>query len=142
MYSQRLEARPLMCPPEPFDGVQAYARAKRAQVALAPIWAERLRGARVSVSTMHPGWVATPGVSRSLPRFDRALRHRLRSPEEGADTVLFLMIAERAHLGAGAPAGAFWFDREPAPPHLLPWTRGGDEPADLYAQLDRLVGMA
>jgi NAD(P)-dependent dehydrogenase (short-subunit alcohol dehydrogenase family)/peroxiredoxin len=104
---------------ERFDGVVAYAEAKRAQVVLAELWAEELRGRGVAVNAMHPGWADTPSVRSSLPRFWRVARHALRTPAEGADTVVWLAAAESAR----EHTGRFFFDRLPRRTHLLPWTR-------------------
>ena len=52
-----------------YEGARAYARAKRAQVALVREWARRLRGRGSSVNAMHPGWADTPGLEASLPGF-------------------------------------------------------------------------
>ena len=42
-----------------YDGVRAYARAKRAQVVLAHEWARRWSARGVASYAMHPGWVDT-----------------------------------------------------------------------------------
>jgi NAD(P)-dependent dehydrogenase (short-subunit alcohol dehydrogenase family) len=135
MYTERLDVAATVNPPEPYDGVKAYARCKRAQVVLAGLWAERLPG--VAVHAMHPGWAATPGVSRSLPGFDRWMRGRLRTPAEGADTVVWLTLGDPpTHV-----SGRFWFDRREVSPWLLPGTR--ETPAErqaLWDTLERLTG--
>ena len=77
MYGARLSVRRMLEPPEPYDGVKAYAVTKRAQVVLAEMLSERLAPHGVTVNSMHPGWAATPGVERSLPRFQRLLGNRL-----------------------------------------------------------------
>ncbi|MHB1445715.1 MAG: SDR family NAD(P)-dependent oxidoreductase [Acidimicrobiales bacterium] len=107
MYSQRLEVAKLQAGPSGYRGPIAYARAKRAQVALAHRFSERLPGR--GVHAMQPGWVDTPGLHESLPRFERALRPLLRRPEEGADTLIWLCTA----AAAGTTTGLFWLDRRP-----------------------------
>ena len=119
MYGVRLDVGEMLEPPEPYDGVKAYARTKRAQVVLSELVAERLAPAGIASNAMHPGWAATPGVARSLPRFQRLLGNRLRTPDEGADTVVWLAAARRA----GFPTGRLWFDRRQVATHLVPWTR-------------------
>ena len=111
MYSERLDVERLFQPPEPFDGVRAYAQTKRAQVALSQFLSER---SDFAVSSMHPGWADTPGVERSLPTFHRVTRRILRTPDQGADTIVWLAVAE----AAAQPQGRFFFDREPVPAHL------------------------
>ena len=124
MYTQRLSAADPDWQSRPFDGVVAYAQTKRMQVTLAELLAQALAPLRVVVHAMHPGWADTPAVRTSLPRFHAATRHILRSPAQGADTVLWLA----ASAAAGRSSGRFWFDRRPRPTHLLSRTR--ETPAD------------
>ncbi len=98
-----------------FSGVTAYARAKRMQVVLAERWAETLADSDVGVHVMHPGWADTPGVQASLPRFRMLTRPILRTPEEGADTVVWLLAAPTLEPATGG----FWMDRAPRPTHYL-----------------------
>jgi NAD(P)-dependent dehydrogenase (short-subunit alcohol dehydrogenase family) len=105
----------------------AYARAKRAQVTLAELWAERLAPAGVAVHAMHPGWADTPGVERSLPTFRKVLGPLLRTAAEGADTLVWLAVDPAAVAG---PSGRFWLDRRPRPVHRLAATRRADTPAE------------
>ncbi|MBK8014525.1 MAG: SDR family NAD(P)-dependent oxidoreductase [Deltaproteobacteria bacterium] len=118
MYTQRLDLTDVAWHERPFDGVVAYAQAKRAQVILSELWAERL-GDRALVAAMHPGWVNTPGVEQALPRFYRFTRNRLRTPAQGADTVIWLAKAPAARL----ESGRFWFDRKVASTHLMKRTK-------------------
>ncbi len=122
MYTRRLEVRDPNWTRRPYDGVVAYAETKRAQVVLAELWAHALRNSRVVVNSMHPGWADTPAVESSLPRFHRITRAILRSPEQGADTVLWLAASRAARNWSGR----FFFDREPRRTHWLPGTRESD----------------
>ncbi len=54
-----------------YRGTEQYARAKRAQVTLNELWAERFADSGVRFHAMHPGWADTPGVAESLPTFRR-----------------------------------------------------------------------
>lgn len=114
MYSQTLDPERLEMGPDRYDGVTAYARAKRAQVALNELWAERFP--RPVFSAMHPGWADTPGVQHSLPRFRRLTQPILRTPEQGADTLLWL-------AGTHVPSGRFWLDRRERATVWFPWLR-------------------
>ncbi|MBK9968174.1 MAG: SDR family NAD(P)-dependent oxidoreductase [Holophagales bacterium] len=117
MYTQRLDVDGLFRGSQaPFDGVVQYARTKRALVVLNELLAKRLSGSGVTFSAMHPVWADTPAVRMSLPRFHAVTKGILRSPDEGADTVVWL-AASRA---AGRPSGLFWFDRAPAPTTPIP----------------------
>jgi NAD(P)-dependent dehydrogenase (short-subunit alcohol dehydrogenase family) len=135
MYTRRLSLRDPNWERRPYDGVIAYAETKRAQAVLAELWAERLAGSSVVVNAMHPGWADTPAVRSSLPGFHRLTRQILRTPAEGADTVVWLAAspAARGH------SGRFFFDREPRRTHLLPFTRESErDRRELWALCDRL----
>jgi len=112
--------------PEVYDGTVAYARAKRAQLVLMHEWVRRMEGTGVSFQAMHPGWAATPGIRDSLPGFAKVMGPLLRTPDQGADTAVWL---------ASAPAGVettggFWLDRRPRWEHKVPWTRLSEEDFD------------
>ncbi len=119
MYTRRLNLEDPNWTRRDYDGVIAYAETKRAQVVLAELWAEELRGTSVVVNAMHPGWADTPSVKSSLPRFHRITRNILRTPAEGADTVVWLAACPRAYRWSGR----FFFDRKARRTHLLPFTR-------------------
>jgi dehydrogenase/reductase SDR family member 12 len=122
--TQKLEVEATFQPPEPFDGVRAYARCKRAQLVVAR---------RLGHSAMHPGWADTGGVAQSLPTFRRLTRNILRTPAQGADTIVWLAAQQPP------PPAQFWFDRQVVPEHPLPWTRSSpEEEARLMARLDAL----
>ncbi len=118
MYTQRLDVEALTPDPTSFNGVAVYARAKRAQVVLTQEWARRTRGSGVTFHVTHPGWVDTPGLRASLPRFAHLTGPLLRSPQEGADTIGWLATSPAGvHCG-----GQFWHDRRPRSTVRLPWT--------------------
>jgi len=119
MYTRRLQVDDPDWVRRPYDGVIAYAETKRAQVVLAERWAESFAGSGVLVTAMHPGWADTPAVRQSLPRFHRLTRAILRSPAQGADTVVWLAAAPRSRI----ESGCFYFDRERRRTHWLPGTR-------------------
>lgn len=139
MYTQRFDLGRLEAGPEHYDGVRAYARAKRAQVVLAHEWSRRwsLRG--VASYAMHPGWVDTPGLASGLPSF--RLGPLLRRPPEGADTAVWLATGAarrlgRAEAGAAPPAeGGLWHDRRLRGEHYLPWTRSRATPEEQGREL-------
>jgi NAD(P)-dependent dehydrogenase (short-subunit alcohol dehydrogenase family) len=119
MYTQKLDLDDLQSTLTPFSGPRAYARAKRAQVALVREWARRLRGTGVTINAMHPGWADTPGLAETLPGFYRAMRPVLRSPAEGVDTIAWLA----ADPAAAAASGSLFLDRRPRPFDRVPGTR-------------------
>lgn len=137
MYTQKLDVKALLSGgPEPFDGVVQYARTKRALVVLNELWAVRHRKAGVTFCAMHPGWADTPAVRTSLPRFREVTKGILRTPEEGADTVIWLAVAP----SLAGRSGLFWFDREPVSTHYLPWTK--ETPAEREALAEALRTLA
>lgn len=149
-----------------FDGRQQYAHTKRAQIMLTELWAEKVKaelelelkkhaapaagtasasgtgsgssgsGRGVWFASMHPGWAETPGVVTSIPDFAESKRGQLRTPEEGADTVVWLAAAAAPVRQA---SGAFWFDRALASPDFtLAGTRSTrEEFASLWRMCER-----
>ncbi|ACV76531.1 SDR family NAD(P)-dependent oxidoreductase [Nakamurella multipartita] len=107
-----------------YKGVRAYARTKRMQVTLTEQLA--LTFDRIDdpvVHSMHPGWAQTPGVTDSLPGFDKVAKPILRTPDQGADTIVWLVAAAEPSRSSGR----FWHDRRVRPTHYLPWQH--DDPA-------------
>ncbi|MDO8284404.1 MAG: SDR family NAD(P)-dependent oxidoreductase, partial [Rhodoferax sp.] len=85
-YTQSLPLQDLGYREGTYDGPRAYARAKRAQVALVREWARRFHDQGLTANAMHPGWADTPGLAASLPGFRELMGGALRSAAEGADT--------------------------------------------------------
>ncbi len=124
MYAEPLDLNWLASPGPEYDGVKAYAKVKRAQVALVERWAPELASRGVTMTVMHPGWVDTPGLRQSLPAFRRLLRPLLRSTAEGVDTIAWLATAPDESV---AP-GTLWLDRRVRSPHRLTRTLRSDTP--------------
>ncbi len=93
-----------------------------------------MAGTGVAFHAMHPGWVNTPGIAAALPGFYRAIRPILLTPEQGADTIVWLAAMPPERLGSGR----FWHDRRLRPEYPLPWTREQDPRAarKLWDHLD------
>jgi dehydrogenase/reductase SDR family member 12 len=139
MYTRRLDVGDLQSVHGDFDGRVAYARSKRADVVLAELWAEELAGTGVVVHSMHPGWADTPGIQTSIPTFRRVMRPLLRSPEQGADTIVWLAAAEQP----GEITGRFWCDRHVRGTHRIARTRETAEDRHrLWHALDALAAGA
>ncbi len=119
MYTRPLHLDDLAKPAIPFDGVRAYANAKRAQVVLNELWARRPEAGGVTFHAMHPGWADTPGIQSALPRFHSLMRPLLRTPAQGADTITWLASAPEALESNGG----FWLDHRRRLTNPLPWTR-------------------
>ncbi|MEM8708834.1 MAG: dehydrogenase, partial [Actinomycetota bacterium] len=101
---------------------EQYARAKRAQVTLNEIWAQKFPDSGVRFHSLHPGWADTPGVEEALPTFRKIVGPLLRSPDEGADTLVWLAADDTAIV----ENGGFWHDRALRSIHRLPRTRQRD----------------
>ena len=123
MYSKRLDLAWMLNNEGEYDGVAAYAMTKRAQVVLSELFAARFMEIGATVNSMHPGWASTSGVEKSLPKFFKRMKKRLRTAEQGADTIVWLAVAEAA---SGA-SGKFWFDRAAVKTHLFGRTKESDE---------------
>ena len=137
MYTQRIHLDDLQMKHEDFDGPIAYARTKRAQVILTELWAERLRDTGIVIHAMHPGWADTPGLKSSLPRFHALTKRLLRTPQEGADTIVWLGAAPVP----ARSSGGFWHDRRQRPTHRVPWTKQTPEDRErLWAECECLSG--
>lgn len=106
MYLQKLDLSDLLFKKCAYNKYAGYANAKRAQVILSELFSKKYP--HQLFSSMHPGWADTPGVRYSMPLFNKLLSRRLRSAEEGADTILWLATA------SDYPNGKFWFDRREA----------------------------
>ena len=139
MYARRLDVGEMRATTGAYSGLAAYAMTKRGQVVVSELLANDLADTGTVVNSMHPGWAATRSVERSLPRFYRLMERRLRSPRQGADTALWLAIADRA----GEETGRFWFDRRVVPAHLTRRTVEDDEErARLWSLCVELSGLA
>jgi NAD(P)-dependent dehydrogenase (short-subunit alcohol dehydrogenase family)/carbon monoxide dehydrogenase subunit G len=122
MYTQKIRVDDLQYEKGRYNGSTAYARAKRGLVIL---------------HAMHPGWADTPGVSSSLPSFYKITKKILRTPEEGADTIVWLAASKEAVDSSGL----FWLDRQPRTTHVFPGTgESQEEREQLWSKLEGLSG--
>ena len=123
-----------------YNGVRAYALAKRGQAALTEHWTARYGASHdLQFYVMHPGWADTQGVKTAMPRFRRMLQLVLRNPAQGADTAVW--------LGATRPKGTdptgFWLDRAPREAHAYEFTRKArNTPAELAVYLQQVSDAA
>lgn len=136
MYSAGLHVADLEMTAPTYRGTEQYARAKRAQVTLNELWAARVDRSAVVFHAVHPGWADTPGVAEALPTFRTILRPLLRTPDQGADTMIWLAADDGEPL---ATTGGFWLDRRRRAIHRLGSTRGSDTPARRQELWDLVV---
>lgn len=136
MYTQKIYPDDLHYLGEPYNGSKAYARAKRGLVILTELWADPLYRDGITVHAMHPGWVRTPGIEHALPTFYKAVNRLLRTPEQGADTIVWLAVAPEA----GLTTGLFWLDRTPHTTQVFKSTQETpDERKQLYRHLKTIM---
>jgi len=119
MYTQSVDLDDLGSTRSAFSGPRFYARAKRVQTTLMREWARRSVHTGISYAAMHPGWADTPGLAATLPGFSRVMGPLLRTPAEGADTIVWLATAPDPL----SRTGRLFLDRRPRPFDRLPATR-------------------
>jgi len=136
MYTQAVHPQDLNYEQETYDGPKAYARAKRGLVDMTRWWAQQPENRHVIFHAMHPGWADTQAVADSLPGFYRTMQRWLRTPEQGADTIVWLAAArEPLHRN-----GEFWLDRRPHTTAIFPGTESSAETRlELQQHLHRLL---
>ncbi|HYX32360.1 MAG TPA: SDR family NAD(P)-dependent oxidoreductase [Oligoflexus sp.] len=136
MYTQPVVLNDLEFEHEDYNGSKAYARAKRGLVDITELWAQEWKAAGITVHSMHPGWADTPAVSHSLPKFYEKTKPWLRTPEQGADTIVWLAATPEAV----ETTGLFWLDRTPHSTAIFPKTRSRPETqAELRTKLNTYV---
>ncbi|XP_013385879.1 dehydrogenase/reductase SDR family member 12 [Lingula anatina] len=137
MYVQKLDPKDLSFEHmRPFDGTMAYAQNKRQQVIMTEEYAKIYPN--IQFSSMHPGWADTPAVQSAMPEFRAKMEGKLRTVEEGADTITWLAISKAA---LQQTSGAFFQDRKAVNTHLpLAWSKSSKEDrALLMKTLDELT---
>uniref|UniRef100_A0A4W4EEX8 Flj13639 n=1 Tax=Electrophorus electricus TaxID=8005 RepID=A0A4W4EEX8_ELEEL len=136
MLVKKLDTADLQTERVVFDGTMVYAQNKRQQVVMTEVLAKA--HPKIHFSAMHPGWVDTPAVATAMPQFHQLMQPRLRTPEQGADTVVWLALTHAATANA---SGLFFQDRRAVSAHLpLAWTHSSQqEVQDFMAQLETLA---
>ncbi|CAI9726275.1 Hypothetical predicted protein [Octopus vulgaris] len=136
MLVQKLSVTDLQNDNSPYDGTMAYAHNKRQQVIMSEQYARKYPS--IYFCSMHPGWADTPGVETAMPGFYSKMKDRLRTPQQGADTALWLAIASAPKTFV---SGQFFQDRNPTSTHLpLAKTKCTPEEEVLFMnKLDDLV---
>lgn len=125
-YAKKLNVAETINPTGKFDGMAQYALCKRAMIVTARF---------VNNQSMHPGWVDTPAVRQCMPKFYKKNADILRTPEEGADTIVWLAATRPTQIG-------FWFDRELVTEYKVPFTKHCEsEELKLRAELERITAL-
>lgn len=136
-YGQRIPVGDFQSDHTRYGPKMLYARTKREQVALTRQWARRLEGDGVHVHAMHPGWADTKGVRQWLPVFRALTRPFIRTPEQGADTIVWLGSAPEAIRSTGL----LWQDRRPRP-FVYRFGAGPDDDAAASGLWDYVAAVA
>jgi retinol dehydrogenase 12 len=122
-----------------YSGFKAYGRSKLANLLFTYELARRLKDTQVTVNAMNPGFTATDIWSYPArwlkPVIAPIMRLIARSPEQGADTVLYLA----ASCDVSAVSGKYFINRKPVPSDQASY----DEPTarelwDVSLQLGRI----
>jgi NAD(P)-dependent dehydrogenase (short-subunit alcohol dehydrogenase family) len=98
-----------------YAGMKAYARSKLANVLFTYELARRLDASQVTANAVHPGHVATDMWKTNFPLIGPALKWMMglfaRTPEQGADTVIYLASSPDVER----ITGMYFADREAIP---------------------------
>jgi NAD(P)-dependent dehydrogenase (short-subunit alcohol dehydrogenase family) len=95
-----------------YSGMRAYGQAKLGNVLFTYELARRLEGSGVTANAVHPGFVATNIGSNNGWLVNQVMKvvHLFgRSPQEGADTVVYLASSPEVE----GVSGKYFFDRQP-----------------------------
>ena len=101
--------------PRRFNGMRTYCHTKLANVLFTRELAGRLAGSGVTVNCMHPGNVATrfgANTAGILNWGSRLIRRLRRTPEQGADTIVYLCASPEVD----GTSGEYFYSRSARPP--------------------------
>ena len=121
-----------------YSGFPVYGMTKLANIMFTYELAERLAGTGVTATCMHPGAVNTRfGTNNSGPMtiLFRAFKPFMRTPEQGADTVIWLAASPDVE----GVSGRYYADRKPIEPKKI-----ANDPAArrrLWDESERLTGL-
>ena len=124
-----------------YSPMSAYGTSKLANILFTRALAKRLRGTAVTATCLHPGFVRTNfgrnvEVSRLLKHIFGLVARFARSPEKGAETVVYLATSPQVQ---GA-SGGYYFDCKLTPPASA---AQDDSTAErLWQVSEQLVGIA
>ncbi len=118
---------------EPLKGIDAYVQNKRQQMEMTAHWTRKYSSSGIFFCTAHPGWADTAAVRASMPGFYEKMKDELRTAEQGADTIVWAVVCEKARKEF--PNGSFFEDRNAASEHLpLAGTRSSEKARNLFIQ--------
>ena len=121
-----------------YRGFPVYGMTKLANIMFTYELAERLEGTGVTATCMHPGAVNTRfGTNNSGPMtiLFRAFKPFMRTPEQGADTVIWLAASPEVE----GVTGRYYSDRKPLEPRKF--ANDPDARRRLWEESERLTGL-
>lgn len=118
-----------------YSGLRAYANSKLANLLFTFELARRLEGSGVTANAVHPGVVGTELLFGGWAPL-RLLRPFLRTPEQGARTVVHVATA----AALAATTGRYFIDGREAEP--APQARDPEDAQRLWEISERLTGLA
>ena len=121
-----------------YRGFPVYGMTKLANIMFTYELAERLEGTGVTATCMHPGAVNTRfGTNNTGPMtiLFRLFKPLMRTPEQGADTVIWLASSPEVE---GA-SGRYYVDRKPVEPKKI--ANDPDARRRLWKESERLTGL-
>lgn len=100
---------------------------------------EKYKDLSIFFCTAHPGWADTPAVRISMPDFYARLKKEFRTPEQGADTIVWATVCARARNEF--ENGSFLEDRKAVSEHLpMAGTKSTKEERELFMKnLEKLI---
>ena len=121
-----------------YRGFPVYGMTKLANIMFTYELAERLEGTGVTATCMHPGAVNTRfGTNNTGPMtiLFRLFKPLMRTPEQGADTVIWLASSPEVE----GVSGRYYVDRKPVEPKKI--ANDPDARRRLWKESERLTGL-
>lgn len=122
-----------------YFGMNAYARSKLANILFTYELARRLQGSRVTVNALHPGYVATDIWRTNFPVVGPAFKWFTSlfalTPEEGADTVIYLASSPEVE----GVTGKYFIKRQVMPSSPLSYDE--NVARRLWQESERMAGL-
>lgn len=102
-------------------------------------WVEKYKDLPIFFCTSHPGWADTPAVRTSMPDFYARFHKEFRTPQQGADTIVWATVSEKARNEF--ENGAFLEDRKAVSEHLpMAGTKSTKEEREMFIKnLEKLI---
>jgi dehydrogenase/reductase SDR family member 12 len=100
---------------------------------------EKYKDSGIYFCTAHPGWADTQAVRTSMPDFYAKFGKHFRTPQQGADTIIWAVISDKARRNF--PNGSFFEDRQAVKKHLpLSGTESSNKDREIFIRnLETLI---